>query len=87
MAMEGAELVSRVLLVAGMSALLPNLKGGSLTRPFFDSQACHDAIASGASCQVCETKFKLCRGHYLYEPFTVVFFEAAGPNATILFGG
>lgn len=81
--MEGVELVSRVLLVAGMSALLPNLKGGSLTKPFFDSQACHDAIASGASCQVCETKFKLCRGHYLYEPFTVVFFEAM---ATVVFG-
>eukprot|EP00435_Cladocopium_sp_Y103_P012117 s3332_g3.t1 len=81
--MEGVELVSRVLLVAGMSALLPNLKGGSLTKPFFDSAACHDAIASGASCQVCETKFKLCRGHYLYEPFTVVFFEAM---ATVVFG-
>lgn len=35
---------------------------GSLTKPFFDSLACHDAIASGASCQVCETKFKHCRG-------------------------
>lgn len=76
MAFEGAELVSRVLVVAGMSALLPNLKGGSLTKPFFDSLACHDAIASGASCQVCETKFKHCRGHYVYEPFTVVFLEA-----------
>ena len=81
--MEGVELVSRVLVVAGMSALLPNLKGGSLTKPFFDSQACHDAIASGASCQVCETKFKHCRGHYLYEPFTVVFFEAM---ATVALG-
>lgn len=37
------ELASRVLVVAGMSALLPNLKGGSLTRPFYDSEACHDA--------------------------------------------
>lgn len=34
LAMEGVELVSRVLVVAGMSALLPNLKGGSLTKPF-----------------------------------------------------
>ncbi|CAE7348068.1 unnamed protein product [Symbiodinium sp. CCMP2592] len=70
------EMASRVLLVAGMGALLPNLKGGSLTKPLFDSGACHDAIASGASCQVCETKFKHCKGHYVYEPFTVVLFEA-----------
>ena len=75
-AMALLEMASRVLLVAGMGALLPNLKGGSLTKPLFDSQACHDAIASGASCQVCETKFKHCKGHYVYEPFTVVLFEA-----------
>ncbi|CAJ1451299.1 unnamed protein product [Effrenium voratum] len=81
--MREAEQVFRVLLVAGMSALLPNLKGGSLSRPHFDALACHDAAASGASCQVCETKFKLCKGHYVYEPFTVVLFEAI---LTVLLG-
>jgi len=70
------ELVGRVILVACMSALVPNLKGASLTQPASDPEACRDAAAVGGSCQPCLSKFKLCRGHYVYEPFTVVLFEA-----------
>lgn len=76
-------IVFRILLVAGMSALVPNLKGGSLTRPISDPTACAEAFHAGAECTQCATKFKLCRGHFVYEPFTVVLFEAV---VTILVG-
>mmetsp|Transcript_71374 Transcript_71374/g.127303 ORF Transcript_71374/g.127303 Transcript_71374/m.127303 type:complete len:413 (+) Transcript_71374:68-1306(+) len=66
----------QVLLVASMSALLPALKGGSLTRPLPDPQACEEAMHAGATCTPCVSKFKQCRGHFVYEPFTVVLFEA-----------
>lgn len=69
-------LAVRVFLVAGMSALIPNLKGGSLTRPFSDPQACVEAMHAGASCTPCTSRFKMCRGHFVYEPFTAVLFEA-----------
>jgi len=76
-------LFSRILLIGGMSALMPSLKAGSLTQPFADPSACEEALHAGASCTVCVSKFKMCRGHFVYEPFTVVLFEAF---ATILLG-
>jgi len=75
--------VLRVLVVGAMSALLPRLKGGSLTQSIADPSACEEAMHAGASCAVCVNKFKLCRGHFVYEPFTVVLFEAF---ATVFLG-
>lgn len=62
---------------------MPGLKGGSLTQPTFDPLACEEAMHAGATCSLCISKFKLCRGHFVYEPFTVVLFEAF---ATITLG-
>lgn len=38
---------------------------------------------AGASCSLCVSSFDHCRGHFVYEPFTVVVAEAL---ATILLG-
>eukprot|EP00405_Crypthecodinium_cohnii_P028152 CAMPEP_0206501014 /NCGR_PEP_ID=MMETSP0324_2-20121206/52997_1 /ASSEMBLY_ACC=CAM_ASM_000836 /TAXON_ID=2866 /ORGANISM="Crypthecodinium cohnii, Strain Seligo" /LENGTH=374 /DNA_ID=CAMNT_0053988631 /DNA_START=117 /DNA_END=1241 /DNA_ORIENTATION=- len=76
MAAESAAMVARVLTVGTMSAVLPGLKGNSLTQPLADPLACEEALHAGASCTPCVSKFKLCRGHFSYEPFTVVLFEA-----------
>lgn len=56
--------------------MLPVLKGKSLIQPIPDTGACEEAMHAGASCMPCPVKFKLCRGHFTYEPFTVVLFEA-----------
>eukprot|EP00443_Scrippsiella_acuminata_P093011 CAMPEP_0115515394 /NCGR_PEP_ID=MMETSP0271-20121206/76195_1 /TAXON_ID=71861 /ORGANISM="Scrippsiella trochoidea, Strain CCMP3099" /LENGTH=331 /DNA_ID=CAMNT_0002945967 /DNA_START=63 /DNA_END=1055 /DNA_ORIENTATION=+ len=66
-----------------MSAAMPVLKGGSLMQPSADPLACEEAMHAGASCTPCVSKFKLCRGHFVYEPFTVVLFEAF---ATVILG-
>lgn len=75
--------VGRVLLVGCMSALLPQLKWGSLTTPSLEPSACQEAMHAGASCEVCTSKFKLCKGHFVFEPFTLVLFESF---ATIVLG-
>eukprot|EP00927_Polykrikos_kofoidii_P044888 TRINITY_DN38760_c0_g2_i1.p1 TRINITY_DN38760_c0_g2~~TRINITY_DN38760_c0_g2_i1.p1 ORF type:complete len:420 (+),score=76.87 TRINITY_DN38760_c0_g2_i1:165-1424(+) len=83
MSAESFMLAGRILLVAAMSSLLPQLKGGSLTRPISDPNDCVEAMHAGASCTPCVSNFKMCRGHFVYEPFTVVLFEAF---VTVVFG-
>lgn len=69
-------IAANVVLIALMSTLLPALKGNSLTKPALDTKACEEAAAVGASCELCTSKFKMCRGHHTYEPFSVVLLEA-----------
>lgn len=69
---------AQVLTVGALGALMAHLKGMSMSRPDFDARACEDAIAVGAECSLCQQRFKFCQGHFVYEPITVILFDAFG---------
>jgi len=73
---SGRRAVVLIALVGVFGAYVAHLKGESTYKPPVDPRACEDAIAVGAECSLCEVRFKLCRGHFVYEPITVMFFEA-----------
>jgi len=68
----------RVVAVGTVGAIIAHLKGQSMYSAAFDARACDDAGANGAECTLCEMRFKFCQGHFVYEPISVILFDAIG---------
>lgn len=55
-----------VIVVAVLGVVLSHLKTQTVTQ-----FSCLDSTTNGTTCEVCTSKFKNCRGHQVFEPYTV----------------